>query len=288
MRLRDTLALNHRQQRDAKVAAMRARAAESAAKYAQAEANGKRAAAEQAALRQQHPCCGGSGYRRPDVPFGHPLFGKAVKCEEKGCRCHAAILQGRIEKLSLMPKDLIAAKATWRTFPVGVDRVALASVRNYAKGINTEREQQRGMVLYGKNQIGKTGMAFCLHNELRDATVPSVFIRVVDFLDRCQVAKLNDEEPERFFVLMDNFAGVTHLVLDDLGAEKSSDFREECLYKLLDRRAKDPACYTTITTNLDLLELRDKVGDRVYSRFGVGDFYLIKVAGEMGALKGSK
>jgi hypothetical protein len=58
-------------------------------------------------------------------------------------------------------------------------------------------------------------------------------------------------------------------------------------YDLLDRRIKDPHLFTTVTTNLQGEDLREKLGDRPYSRIATNrdDIYHIVVQGEMNAIK---
>lgn len=267
------------------------------------EAARAKAAAEEAQRFEAYPCCGGVGYVRAALsmeeaaslnqktllpPVGHRLFGKMAPCQGGKCKAYQAIMVTRLEKLSIVPRDLLAINATWATFPTGVDRKALTNVRNYATAIIKGKQDRRGLVMRGMNQIGKTGMAFCVHRDLRAATMPSVFIRTIDFLDRMQAALMNDEDRMRHLTLMSNFASVTHLVLDDLGAEKPTEKREEWLYNLLDQRMKDPDCFTTITTNLEGDALREKLGDRIYSRItgSRSHVFQIKVAGEMNVLKG--
>jgi DNA replication protein DnaC len=55
------------------------------------------------------------------------------------------------------------------------------------------------------------------------------------------------------------------LVLDDLGAEKTTEFAITTLYIIIDRRIRD-AKRTIITTNLSLKEIEDKLDARIASR----------------------
>ncbi|MDF3291907.1 ATP-binding protein [Streptomyces silvisoli] len=55
------------------------------------------------------------------------------------------------------------------------------------------------------------------------------------------------------------------LILDDLGAAKSSEWTEELTYRLVNHRYNE-LLPTLITTNLSIRDLRDAVGDRVASR----------------------
>ncbi|MFG3117864.1 ATP-binding protein [Streptomyces sp. NPDC048197] len=55
------------------------------------------------------------------------------------------------------------------------------------------------------------------------------------------------------------------LILDDLGAAKSTEWTEELTYRLINRRYNE-MLPTLVTTNLPIAELRKAVGDRVASR----------------------
>ncbi|MFF4605862.1 ATP-binding protein [Streptomyces sp. NPDC001339] len=55
------------------------------------------------------------------------------------------------------------------------------------------------------------------------------------------------------------------LILDDLGAAKTSEWTEELTYRLINRRYNE-MLPTLVTTNLPIAELRGAVGDRVASR----------------------
>lgn len=55
------------------------------------------------------------------------------------------------------------------------------------------------------------------------------------------------------------------VVLDDLGAEKTSEFALQSLYIIIDKRYSE-MCPTIITSNLTVDEIAEKVGDRIASR----------------------
>lgn len=55
------------------------------------------------------------------------------------------------------------------------------------------------------------------------------------------------------------------LILDDLGAAKQSEWTEELMYRLVNRRYNHELP-TLVTTNLPTGDLRDAIGDRVASR----------------------
>ena len=65
---------------------------------------------------------------------------------------------------------------------------------------------------------------------------------------------------------MDRYATVQHLVLDDLGAEKSSDWATQILYLIINERYENMRPII-ITSNLTIKALGTKMGDdRLSSR----------------------
>ncbi|MEU4587776.1 ATP-binding protein [Kitasatospora aureofaciens] len=72
----------------------------------------------------------------------------------------------------------------------------------------------------------------------------------------------SDTDAER---VLATYSRVPLLILDDLGAAKSSEFVEEQTYRLINRRYNH-MLPTLITTNLPIKDLRTCLGDRVTSR----------------------
>lgn len=68
------------------------------------------------------------------------------------------------------------------------------------------------------------------------------------------------------------------LVLDDLGAEKTTEWALQSLYVIINKRLSEEQ-QTIITSNLSLDELREKIGDRIVSRIA-GLCKVIKLTGK--------
>lgn len=62
-----------------------------------------------------------------------------------------------------------------------------------------------------------------------------------------------------------DFSDPDLLILDDMGAEKSSEYSIQSLYLIIDRRYSSQS-KTIITSNLSLGQIAEKVGDRIASR----------------------
>jgi len=65
------------------------------------------------------------------------------------------------------------------------------------------------------------------------------------------------------------------VILDDLGAEKTTDFVVQCLYTIIDTR-NDWGLKTIITTNLLPDDLAERFDGRIASRIAGGDLVLLK------------
>ena len=130
--------------------------------------------------------------------------------------------------------------------------------------------RKNGAFLTGSVGSGKTTRAFCMAKTLvkqrkgyvTRVTVPELMANLKDF-DRGsakeKVGKLQHADI---------------LILDDLGAEKSSDFTYENLFEIINFRAENLK-YTIITSNKALSELDDRIASRI-----VGLCELIKMNGE--------
>lgn len=104
-----------------------------------------------------------------------------------------------------------------------------------------------------------------------------LFITVSELLsllrDQCFTEKLSLYELEKFF-------GVTvrYLFLDDIGAEKTTDWALEKLYNIINMRYNNNL-HITVTSNLELDELSKKTDDRIVSRLNEM-CELIRLSGE--------
>jgi DNA replication protein DnaC len=121
-----------------------------------------------------------------------------------------------------------------------------------------------GLVLNGPTGCGKTWQAYGAWRVVAERTgCAAIAVSVPAFLDslrpgRTPVASLDEVERAEL------------LLLDDLAAERASEWTVELVYRLIDARWN--ACLPTIiTVNAPNGELRAKLGDRIASRLnGLG------------------
>lgn len=116
------------------------------------------------------------------------------------------------------------------------------------------------IVLHGSTGCGKTHLAIAMMQNKPDAvftTAPELLLSIRSSFSG------NSFENEAYII--DKFASPEILVLDDLGAEKTTEFAITTLYIIIDRRLRD-AKRTIITTNLTLKEIEEKLDARIASR----------------------
>jgi DNA replication protein DnaC len=117
----------------------------------------------------------------------------------------------------------------------------------------------KSIVLRGQTGCGKTHLAISIAKEQRFF----IFISVPDLLLKIRSSFNGGHESED--EIISEYSSVETLVLDDMGAEKTSDFAITTLYIILDRRIRE-CLKTIITTNLLQSEIEATFGARIASR----------------------
>ena len=90
-----------------------------------------------------------------------------------------------------------------------------------------------------------------------------IFITVPELLLKIRSC-FNSQDVSEESMLKDYF-NTPLLILDDLGAEKTTDWALQSLYIIVNKRLSEEK-QTIITSNLSLDELKEKLGDRIASR----------------------
>ena len=128
----------------------------------------------------------------------------------------------------------------------------------YLKGFYDHYEKDKnikGLYLYGNFGCGKTYLVSALFNELAKKGINSTIIYFPEFLRslKASFGNIEDNYEERF----DAVKEANLLLLDDIGAEKLSDWaRDEVLGVILQYRMEEHLP-TFFTSNLSLKELED-------------------------------
>lgn len=136
------------------------------------------------------------------------------------------------------------------------------SAKQYARGFH-EREH-KGLLLRGSTGVGKTHIAVGILMEVLDKGMSGLYSNVTDLLSRLRDT-YNQGATDTEGAILDELDRVDLLVLDDLGAEKATEWVLDRLYLVINRRYEN-ARPIIVTTNCDDAALRERVGARIVSR----------------------
>lgn len=132
----------------------------------------------------------------------------------------------------------------------------------YVENFGRMRQDGTGLLVYGDVGCGKSFMAACIANELIDRGTPCMmtnFSRIVN-----QLQETYDGRQK----YIDNLNSFDLLVIDDLAAERDSDYMCEQIMTVIDSRYRSglPLIVTTNLTAAEMADNQDVRKRRIYSR----------------------
>lgn len=141
------------------------------------------------------------------------------------------------------------------------DRI-MGVAHRYVKNFDAMRANGSGLLIYGDVGCGKSFMAACIANALIDQGTPALmtnFSRIVN-----QLQETFDGRQK----YLDRFNSFDLLVIDDLAAERDTDYMWEQIMAVIDARYRAglPLIVTTNLTAVELSDGEDIRKRRVYSR----------------------
>ena len=139
----------------------------------------------------------------------------------------------------------------------------LKVAKKYCIEFDKMYERNQGLLFWGTVGTGKSYTAACIANYLLEANTSVVMTSFVRILQEMQGF---DREREETFT--NKLNSVKLLIIDDLGAERSTDYALEKVYGIIDNRyrAKKPLILTTNLTLLQMQEATDIRYARIYDR----------------------
>lgn len=183
----------------------------------------------------------------------------------------------RIERLrdsSMMASKFRKAKfSSYRIRDENKDAHRIAS--NYVKHFRDMYNRNQGLIFYGPVGTGKSYTAACIANALienRTSVIMTSFVKILQDIDGRKMG-----EAEYMAIL--NSASL--LIIDDLGAERSTEYAQEKVYNIIDSRARSNKPMI-LTTNLDINDMMDTSDiqyKRIYDRIFEGCFP-VEITGE--------
>lgn len=197
------------------------------------------------------------------------VFGitKRVRCV---CRCRAAEREAQKEKerhQEKMRKRMTCFSETnmidW-TFENddGANPKISEAMMRYAENFPRFLKEGKGLLLHGPVGTGKTYQAACIANRLIDNGYSALMTNFSRITNKIQGMYEGKQE------YIDSLNRYALLVLDDLGAERKSEYMQEMVFNIIDSRYRAGLPFI-ITTNLTTDEITkpQEVGySRIYDR----------------------
>lgn len=141
---------------------------------------------------------------------------------------------------------------------------AMEKVEAYLKNWEENRDSGRGMYFCGDVGTGKTHLAVAVMHELiHRKRVPSLFVTVPELLDN--IRETYNVPGRNIDEWMDAVRNAEFLLLDDLGAERASEWVRERIFVIVNHRYREELP-TLFTSNVGPKDLAAQLGERTASR----------------------
>ena len=163
------------------------------------------------------------------------------------------------------------------------DLTAFMALNDYKENVLEKVKAGEGLYIWGKSTgCGKTSWACkIMSHYFRKIAFSTglenegLYIFLPTFLE--DIRRSYDSEDQDFEQVLSMVENCNLLIVDDIGAEKVTDWVAERVVSLIHRRYSNGLC-TIYTSNLSPEELKEKMGERVASRV-LGSSKVIEISG---------
>lgn len=203
----------------------------------------------------------------------NPFTGKLekVRCI---CNCQKLERDAENERLRVMENQRRAEKARRRCFgdmgysdytftkDDGKDAQNSRRMRNYSEHFAEFYDKGQGLILFGGTGTGKSFHSACVANALMDRGYSVLMVSVPSLVSKIQRNAFGDYDPLAEAIKCDL------LILDDLGAERGTEYAREQVYSVVDGRYSKnrPMIVSTNLTPQQMTTSDDITLQRIYSR----------------------
>ncbi len=198
--------------------------------------------------------CEGSGFILRDD-------GEAVPCECRDRLIGRGVSRGMGTGI---PKRFREVSFTRKPI-CDLDPFVLRHVRTFVEQIDDRVASGRGLWFTGDVGTGKTSLAMLVSRAAEQRGRSVAIYPVARLLAEIKDTYDRDTGPS-YMALFERLCSVDLLHLDDLGAEKRTEWVLEQLYSIVNQRWQDERSIVVTTNIIDLDELRREIGRRTVSR----------------------
>lgn len=133
--------------------------------------------------------------------------------------------------------------------------------KEYAANFAEMKNKGMGLLFFGDTGVGKSYIAACIANALLERDIP---VRMTNF-ERISNELWETKDKQGYMDMLNRF---DLLVLDDLAAEKSTEYMDGIVFNIIDSRLRAglPIVVTTNLTRQELQSTSDMRKKRIYSR----------------------
>jgi DNA replication protein DnaC len=194
--------------------------------------------------------------------------------EARSCECRETRLRrGRNRGVaSVIPRKFQGVSFDRPPVSTEIESMVVQFVRSWVDDMDANLEAGRGLWLMGDTGTGKTTLAMLVSKAALEDRRSVAIYSLPKLLAR--IRQTYDSEPggDSYLSFFQRLTSVDLLHIDDLGAEKRSDWVLEQLYALVNERYEAQKSML-VTTNLDPQQLEEQIGPRTVSR-------LVEICGE--------
>ena len=141
----------------------------------------------------------------------------------------------------------------------------VGAVREFVEHLDVRLNEGHGLWLMGDVGTGKTALAMIVSKAAAEAGRSVAIYSLPRLLARIRRTYDAEAGEDSYLEFFSRLTSVDLLHVDDLGAEKRSDWVLEQLYAIVDERYQSERS-VVVTTNLDQAELEAQIGPRTVSR----------------------
>jgi DNA replication protein DnaC len=203
--------------------------------------------------------CDGSGWILGPEDMARPCDCRAERMNKGRSRGISSVIPPRYRGVSFDRPPVSDMARDLQT------KIAVNEVRGFIDDLDARLQEGRGLWLFGDTGTGKTTLAMLISKAALEAGKTVAIYSLPKLLAR--IRRTYDSEPggDSYLSFFERLTSVDLLHIDDLGAEKRSDWVLEQLYALVNERYEAQRSIL-ITTNLPHPELEEQIGSRTVSR----------------------
>jgi DNA replication protein DnaC len=203
--------------------------------------------------------CDGSGWILGPEDVARPCDCREQRLRKGRNRGLASVIPARYRGVSFDRPPVSDMSRSLET------KAAVTEVSNYVNELDERLKKGRGLWLFGDTGTGKTTLAMLASKAALESGHSVAIYSLPKLLAR--IRQTYDAEPggDSYTTFFDRLTAVDLLHIDDLGAEKRSDWVLEQLYALVNERYEAQRSIM-ITSNKGHTELEDQIGLRTISR----------------------